>query len=232
MLKYNRKYLVDYKKIKFSSIENQETCIENFLSDNKLLFITGEINDLLLGSIFNNYLYFYKKNSSDYIKILINSPGGSTMAGLSIVDIIHASSIPTCTVSLGISASISSVVLCTGKKGYRSSFPNSRILLYQPLGGVQGNSIDIEIQTKELLYLRNNINYILSKNTGQEVEKIEIDSDNERYLTPKDALEYGIIDSVLNTSKHNSQQFSEIGDIYYTKKENINWNNLKYLFIN
>merc|ERR1712137_41527 len=214
------------------SLNNYDIPFETFLSDNRMLFLTGEINDAVLGSIFNNYLYYYKQKSENNVKLLLNSPGGNTISGLSIIDLIHSSSIPTSTVSLGITASIASVILSVGEKQFRSSFPNSRILLYQPLGGVQGSAIDIEIQTKELLYLRNNVNFLLSKFTGQSLEKIEIDTDNERYLNPKDALEYNLIDHIVNTKFEMVNNINTINSVYSSKKENINWDNLKYLFIN
>ena len=131
------------------------------------------------------------------IKLFINSPGGSVTAGMGIYDAMQMCRSDVSTVCFGLAASMGAFLLTAGAKGKRLSMPNARILIHQPLGGASGQAVDIEIQAKEIMYHKGNLNRILAYHTGQPVEKIDEDTDRDRYMSPLEAKQYGLIDTVI-----------------------------------
>ena len=132
------------------------------------------------------------------IQLYINSPGGSVTAGLAIYDTMQQISPDVITICYGLAASMGAFLLSGGTKGKRFSLPNSRIMIHQPLGGAQGQAVEIEIQAKEILYLKETLNALLAEHTGQSIEKISEDTDRDHFLSPEEAVEYGLIDKVVS----------------------------------
>lgn len=197
--------------------------IEDFIMENNFFFCFGEINDLIVNTLINKYLYSsLGKNSHDSYKILINSPGGDIITGLALYDIFTLNKSKLNTVGLGIAASMAAVLLASGEK--RVSFPNTRIMIHQPLGGVRGNVTEIEIQAKELIYHKNNINYLLSKLTGQSILKIEKDTTRDAYLTPIEAVEYGLIDDIISSNRNIS--LKKVSYLKISNASMINWGDI------
>jgi ATP-dependent Clp protease protease subunit len=145
-------------------------------------------------------LFLESDDPDKEINFYINSPGGSVYSGMAIYDTMQHVKCDVSTVCFGIAASMAAVLLCAGKKGKRFCLPHSRILIHQPLGGFQGQAADIDIQAKEILKIREELNVILADHTGQNVEKIQQDTDRDYYMTSSQAVEYGIVDSVMKTS--------------------------------
>jgi len=133
----------------------------------------------------------------------INSPGGSVSAGMAIYDTMQYIPCDVATVCFGTAASMGAFLLCSGAPGKRKSLPNSRIMIHQPLGGAQGQAADIEIQAKEILFVKSLLNSYMADSTGQPLDKIEEDTDRDFFMTPEEAMEYGIIDEVIQTKKSN-----------------------------
>mmetsp|Transcript_635 Transcript_635/g.1108 ORF Transcript_635/g.1108 Transcript_635/m.1108 type:complete len:213 (-) Transcript_635:2527-3165(-) len=202
---------------------------ENYLIRCKILFCTGEINDHLCSLLIKNLLFYYINGQTTNTKMFINSTGGNIMSGMSIYDTINALRNEASTISLGISASMAAFLLASGTVNKRLALPNSRIMIHQPLGGIQGSLLEIEIQTKELLFHRNNLNYILAKKTGNTIEKIEQDTDRDKYFTPTEAFQYGLIDKVIGYELNVPKKFKNIKDYLKVKNELVNWSDFKYL---
>jgi ATP-dependent Clp protease protease subunit len=163
----------------------------------RIIFLGTPIDDNVANVIIAQLLFLQADNPERDIYLYINSPGGSVYAGLGIYDTIQYLSAPVATMCVGIAASMGAVLLASGAEGKRSALPNSRIMIHQPSSGAQGPAADIEIQAKEILYARARINQILSNHTGQDVDKIADDVDRDRFMSPDEALEYGIIDNVV-----------------------------------
>ncbi len=163
----------------------------------RIVFLGSAINDDVANVIIAQLLFLQADNPERDINIYINSPGGSVYAGLAIYDTIQYLSAPVSTICMGMAASMGSFLLAAGSPGKRSALPNSRIMIHQPSGGSQGTATDVEIQAKEILYARQRLNELLSKHTGQPVERIEEDVDRDRYMSPEEALDYGIIDRII-----------------------------------
>jgi ATP-dependent Clp protease protease subunit len=142
-------------------------------------------------------LFLEAEDPDKDIQLYINSPGGSVSAGLAIYDTMQYIKCDVATICIGQAASMGAVLLAGGTKGKRFSLPNSRIMIHQPLGGAEGPAKDVEIMTKELLRIKNKINEILSFHTGQPIERIEKDTDRDFFMTPEEALDYGLIDKVI-----------------------------------
>nr|ACF24504.1 chloroplast ATP-dependent Clp protease proteolytic subunit 2 [Gymnochlora stellata] len=235
MLSKNTKFSIyNSLKIKIDSIRLQNLVtyydiseVDTILKKNRIIFCTGEINDLVSNTIVNHLVYFSSLSDKDAIKFIINSPGGNISSGLAIYDAITISKLTLNTYSIGISASIGCFLLCIGSPNRRFSFPNSRIMIHQPFGGIQGTPIDIEIQTKELIIQRSNLNYLIACHTNNSIEKIEKDTDFEKYFTPHEALRYGIIDKILIKKNKTIKKLNCIDSLYYPKAENINWPSIK-----
>lgn len=166
------------------------------LKDN-IIFINTPIDDHLASLVVAQLLFLSSENPNRDINLYINSPGGSVTAGLAIYDTMQFIKNDVSTICVGMGASMAQVLLCAGTEGKRYALPNSRILLHQPSGGTQGQSADIEIYTKEILRTRDRLYSIISKHTGVDVEKIKQDADRDNYMSAEEAMEYGIVDKVL-----------------------------------
>jgi len=163
----------------------------------RIVFLGSAINDDVANIVIAQLLFLQADNPEKDIYMYINSPGGSVYAGLAIYDTMQYLSAPVNTYCMGIAASMGSFLLAAGTKGKRYSLPNSRIMLHQPSGGSQGTAADIEIQAKEILYIRERLNEIYAERTGQPIEKIMDDLDRDRFMSPEEAKDYGLIDHVI-----------------------------------
>jgi ATP-dependent Clp protease, protease subunit len=163
----------------------------------RIVFLGTPINDDVANIIIAQLLFLEAEDPEKDIYLYINSPGGSVYAGLAIYDTMQYMRAPVSTMCMGLAASMGSLLLATGATGKRSALPNSRIMIHQPSGGSQGTATDIEIQAKEILYARARLNEILAKHTGQTVEQVAEDVDRDRFMSPVEAKEYGIIDNVV-----------------------------------
>jgi ATP-dependent Clp protease protease subunit len=170
------------------------------LKDN-IIFIGSEINDDVANSVIAQLLYLEAKNTESDISVYINSPGGSITSGLGIYDTMQYINSEISTICVGQASSMAAVLLAAGTKNKRFALPNSRIIIHQPLGGFSGQATDIAIQAKEILRIRENINQILVKHTHQSKKKIEEDIERDFIMTPIQAKEYGIIDSIISSKK-------------------------------
>ncbi|UCG74931.1 MAG: ATP-dependent Clp protease proteolytic subunit [Gemmatimonadota bacterium] len=163
----------------------------------RIVFLGTPINDDVANVVIAQLLFLQADNPEKDINIYINCPGGSVYAGLAIYDTIQFLSAPVSTICMGMAASMGAVLLSAGAKGKRSALPNSRIMIHQPSSGAQGTAADIEIQAKEILYARERLNAILAHHTGQPIERIAEDVDRDRFMSPQEAADYGIIDRVI-----------------------------------
>ena len=163
----------------------------------RVIFLVGPINDQVANVVVAQLLFLESENPDKDISLYINSPGGSVSAGLAIFDTMKFIKPDVSTLCTGMAASMGAFLLSSGAKGKRFSLPNSRIMIHQPLGGVQGQASDIEIHAKEILYLRERLNAILAENTSQPIDKIAKDTDRDNFLSADDAAAYGLIDKVL-----------------------------------
>ncbi len=164
----------------------------------RLVFIVGPIDDYMANVVMAQMLFLESENPDKDINVYINSPGGIVTAGLAIYDTMQFVKPDVSTMCVGQAASMGSLLLAGGAKGKRYCLPHSRIMIHQPHGGAQGQASDIEIQAKEILYLRERLNQIFVKHTGQTVEQIEKDTDRDRFMSGEEALKYGLIDKVLD----------------------------------
>jgi ATP-dependent Clp protease protease subunit len=163
----------------------------------RIVFLGSPIDDNVANIIVAQLLFLDAEDPERDIYMYINSPGGVVYAGMAIYDTMQHLRAPVSTFCVGMCASMAAVLLTAGEKGKRNALPNSRILIHQPSGGSQGTAADVEIAAKEILHLREQLNQILSKHTGQPVERIAEDVDRDRFMSPKEAQEYGLIDRVL-----------------------------------
>lgn len=164
----------------------------------RIVFLGAPVDDTVANIIIAQLLFLQAEDPEKDIYLYINSPGGSVYAGLAIYDTLQYMSAPVNTMCMGMAASMASVLLAAGTKGKRAALPNSRIMIHQPSGGSQGTAADIEIMAKEILYARERLNAILAKHTGQSIEKIADDVDRDRFMSPQEAKEYGLIDNVVS----------------------------------
>ena len=160
------------------------------LLEERIIFITGEINDAVANTVVAELLYLEAKDSAKDIDIYINSPGGSVTSGLAIYDTMNFIKCDVSTICIGMAASMAAFLLSSGKKGKRYALPSSEIMIHQPLGGAQGQASDIKIQAEHILALKKKLNSVLAANTGKPIEQIEKDTDRDNYLTAEDALRY------------------------------------------
>lgn len=165
----------------------------------RIIFVGGEINDDTANLIVSQLLYLQSENPEKDAYMYINSPGGVVTAGLAIYDTMRFMKMPISTICFGQAASMGAILLSSGTKGKRYALPSSRIMIHQPLGGAQGQATDIEIQTKEILRLKNYLNDILVENTGQPLDIIHRDTDRDFFLSADEAKAYGLIDDVLES---------------------------------
>jgi len=164
----------------------------------RVIFLVGEVNDQVANLLVAQLLFLESENPDKDIHFYINSPGGAVTAGLAIYDTMQFIKPDVSTMCIGQACSMGSLLLMAGAKGKRFSLPNSRIMIHQPSGGTQGQATDIEIQAREILYMRQRLNQIYVDHTGQSIEKIELDMERDRFMNPVDAKVYGLIDEVLD----------------------------------
>lgn len=176
-------------------IEKSYDIFSRLLKD-RIVFITGEIDDTLANNVIAELLYLDSINNND-INIYINSPGGSVSAGMAMYDTINFLSSDVSTTCLGIAASMAAFLLAAGKKGKRFILPNADVMIHQPLGGAQGQATEIKIASDRIVNLRKRLNKCLSKNTGQSLKKIEKDTERDNYLDAKEAVLYGLVDKII-----------------------------------
>lgn len=165
----------------------------------RLVFVVGPIDDYMANVIVAQLLFLESENPDKDINLYINSPGGVVTAGLAIYDTMQYIRCDVSTMCIGQAASAASLLLMAGAKGKRYALPNSRVMIHQPSGGAQGQATDIEIQAREILYLRHRLNQIYVKHTGQPLEQIERDMERDRFMSGEEAKAYGLIDSVLES---------------------------------
>ena len=163
----------------------------------RIIFLGTGINDQVSDSLVAQLLFLEAEEPEKDIQIYINSPGGSVTAGMAIYDTMQQISPDVVTICFGVAASMGAFLLSGGTKGKRLALPNSRIMIHQPLGGAQGQAVEIEIQAKEILFLKKTLNSLLAKHTGQPIEKINEDTERDYFLSPSEAVEYGLIDKVI-----------------------------------
>jgi ATP-dependent Clp protease, protease subunit len=171
------------------------------LLKDRIIFLGGPVTDAVANLIIAQLLFLEHEDPKKDIKIYINSPGGSVVAGMAIYDTMQLIKPDVSTICVGLAASMAAVILAAGAKGKRFALPNSEILIHQVMGGVEGQASEIEITAKQILKMKEKLNHILAKHTGQTVAKIEKDSDRDYYLSAPEAKEYGLIDEMIKTSR-------------------------------
>lgn len=169
------------------------------LLKDRIVFLGGQITDVLANSIIAQLLFLSSREPEKEIQFYVNSPGGLVTAGLAIYDTMQYVKSPVSTVCVGMAGSMAAVLLTAGTKGKRFALPNSEILLHQVMGGITGEAVEVEITAKQIIKIKERLNKILAKHTGQPLERIEKDTDRNFYLSAEDAKEYGIIDEVIKT---------------------------------
>ena len=167
----------------------------------RVIFLTGSVEDSGANLVVAQMLFLEAENPDKDISLYINSPGGSVTAGLSIYDTMQFIKPDVSTLCVGQAASMGAVLLAGGAKGKRQSLPNSRVLIHQVMGGYQGQASDVEIHAQEILSIKEKLNAILSFHTGQKIDKITKDSDRDNFMSPEQAVKYGLIDNIMQTRK-------------------------------
>jgi len=167
----------------------------------RIIFLAGPITDVVANSAIAQMLFLASQNPNKDIQLYINTPGGSVTAGLAIYDTMQYVKCPISTVCIGLAGSMGATLLAAGEKGKRFVLPNAEILLHQVAGGVTGEAVEIEITAKQIIKIKEKLNKILAKHTGQPLEKVEKDTDRDFYLSAEEAKEYGIIDEVIKTKE-------------------------------
>lgn len=167
------------------------------LLEDRIIFLSGEINDQMANTIVAQLIYLEGKNPDKDIFMYINSPGGSVSAGLAIYDTMNYIKCDVSTICIGMAASMAAVILSSGTKGKRICLPHSEVMIHQPLGGTHGQQSDIEIQAKHISKTRDLLNKILAENTGKSVEVIKKDTDRDNYMDAKTAVKYGLVDKIF-----------------------------------
>ena len=167
------------------------------LLKDRIIFIDGEITDDTASLVVAQLLFLESEDPDKDINIYINSPGGIITAGMAIYDTMNYIKPDVCTICVGMAASMAAFLLSSGTKGKRYALPNSEVMIHQPLGGAQGQASDIKIAADRILRMRDKLNQILARNTGQSLEKISKDTDRDNFLSAQEALEYGLIDKVV-----------------------------------
>jgi ATP-dependent Clp protease protease subunit len=163
----------------------------------RIVFLGTPINDDVANIVIAQLLFLDADNPERDVNLYINSPGGSVSAGMAIYDTMQFMNSPIRTICMGMAASMGAFLLAAGSSGKRSALPHARIMIHQPSGGAQGTASDIEIQAKEILYLRSKMNELMAKHTGRTVEQIERDVDRDRFMSSDEAKQYGLIDNVI-----------------------------------
>lgn len=184
--------------IEKSSMGERAYDIYSRLLKERIIFLGGPINDAVANTIIAQLLFLDNQASEEDIKIYINSPGGSVSAGLAIYDTIQFVESDVSTICVGMAASMGAVLLASGQKGKRLALPNSEIMLHQVMGGAEGQASDIEISAKHILKIKERLNKILAKHTGQPLKRIEKDTDRDFYMEVDEAKKYGLIDKIIS----------------------------------
>ena len=165
----------------------------------RVIFLVGQVEDYMANLIVAQLLFLESENPDKDIHLYINSPGGSVTAGMSIYDTMQFIKPDVSTMCIGQAASMGALLLTGGAKGKRYCLPHSRMMIHQPLGGFQGQASDIDIHAREILQIRDKLNKVLAQHTGQPIEKVRLDTDRDNFLSPEDAVSYGLIDKVLSS---------------------------------
>ena len=168
------------------------------LLKDRVIFCVGPVEDYMANVIVAQLLFLESENPDKEISLYINSPGGAVTAGMAIYDTMQFIKPDVATMCIGQAASMGALLLAAGGKGKRYALPNSRVMIHQPLGGFQGQASDIDIHAREILKMKDTLNRILQKHTGQDLETIETDTDRDKFLSAADARDYGLIDEVLS----------------------------------
>ncbi len=171
------------------------------LLEDRIVFLNGEVTDESANLVIAQLIYLEGKNPSKDISLYINSPGGSVTAGLAIYDTMKYIKCDVSTICVGLAASMGAFLLAGGTKGKRFALPNSEIMIHQPIGGAQGQASDIQIQAKHIQKMKDNLNRILSENTGKPIEVVEKDTDRDNYMSAEEAKTYGVIDDIFVSRK-------------------------------
>ena len=193
-------FYIPYVVEKSSKGERSYDIYSRLVKD-RIILLSGEINDEVASAVVAQLLFLEAEDAEKDIYMYINSPGGVVTSGFSIFDTMNYIKPDVATICMGQAASMGAFLLSSGQKGKRYALPNARIMIHQPLGGAQGQATEIEIQTKEILRIKRNLNEILSANTGQKLAKIEKDTDRDFFMSTDEALKYGIIDQILQKSQ-------------------------------
>ena len=167
------------------------------LLKDRIVMLSGEVNDAVASSIVAQLLFLEAEDPEKDIYFYINSPGGAVTSGMAIFDTMNYIKPDIVTICIGQAASMGAFLLSSGTKGKRYALPHARIMIHQPLGGAQGQATDIKIQAEEILRIKSELNKILAENTGQDISKIEEDTERDKFMSASDAVEYGLIDKVL-----------------------------------
>lgn len=167
------------------------------LLKDRIIFLGTEIDDVVANLVIAQLLFLESQDKTKDIKLYVNSPGGSVTAGLAIYDTMQHVSCDISTICMGMAASMGAIILTGGAKGKRLALPNSEIMIHQPLGGMEGQATDIKIHAERILQMRDQLNKLLQKHTGQNLKKIETDTERDNFMNPKQAQEYGLIDKVI-----------------------------------
>lgn len=167
------------------------------LLKDRIIFLGGPIDDAVANTTIAQLLFLESEDSKKDIQMYINSPGGEVYSGLAVYDTMKYIKSPVSTICVGLAASMAAFLLAGGEKGKRFSLPNSRILIHQPIGGTQGQASDIKIHAEEIIKIREEMNRILAKNTGQPFSKIDLDTDRDFYMRASEAVKYGLIDKII-----------------------------------
>ncbi|KAJ6426871.1 hypothetical protein OIU84_022459 [Salix udensis] len=181
-----------------TSMRGAETDAMGLLLRERIVFLGNSIDDFVADAIISQLLLLDAQDPTKDIRLFINCPGGSLSATMAIYDVVQLVRADVSTVALGIAASTASIILGGGTKGKRLAMPNTRVMIHQPLGGASGQAIDVEIQAREIMHNKNNIIRIVAGFTGRTIEQVQKDIDRDRYMSPIEAVEYGIIDGVID----------------------------------
>ena len=171
------------------------------LLEDRIIFLSGEINDQMANTIVAQLIFLEGKNPDKDIFMYINSPGGSVSAGMAIYDTMQYIKCDVSTICIGMAASMAAVILSSGTKGKRICLPHSEVMIHQPLGGAEGQATDIKIASERILNLKLRLNKILAKNTGKGLKTIERDTERDNYLNADDAISYGLVDKIIQNKK-------------------------------
>ncbi|MCY4161485.1 MAG: ATP-dependent Clp protease proteolytic subunit [Flavobacteriaceae bacterium] len=188
-------YIIEERQLNVAQMD-----VFSRLMMDRIMFLGQPIDDAVANVVQAQLLFLQSVDSSRDIQLYINSPGGSVYSGLGIYDTMQYVSPDVATICTGMAASMAAILLCAGAKGKRSVLPHARVMIHQPLGGVQGQASDIEITAREILKLKDELYHIISKHTGQPVDKVSEDSDRDYWLKAQEAQTYGMVDEVLNSA--------------------------------